>query len=338
MEEERIISLLVSFLGEYSKQCGEWYSFNCPRCAEEQMGMADDKYNLEVNVNLDERGCGGFHCWKCGDTDDMRGSLTKLFRLYAPQHIIDEFRTIITEYRETLKYTLFKDGNDDDIQPLIEEMYLPDGFKPIAGNEKEAKKAIEYLNYRGINEKVIADFNLGFIADFSKDNTLKNRVFIPSYDMFNNLTYWVGRDYTGKNKQKVKNPKWSKTEIVFNEGRINWYEPVTLVEGPFDHIATPNSIPLLGKTLTDEYVLYETLKRRLRSEIRIFLDDDAIKNTYTIYKTLEKDEVFKGRVEVVDTPDGYDPALLYQEYGYKGILDVLCSSHRLNEYDLNRIK
>lgn len=338
MEEERIISLLVSFLGEYSKQCGEWYSFNCPRCAEEQMGMADDKYNLEVNVNLDERGCGGFHCWKCGDTDDMRGSLTKLFRLYAPQHIIDEFRSIITEYRETLKYTLFKDGNDDDIQPLIEEMYLPDGFKPIAGNEKEAKKAIEYLNYRGINEKVIADFNLGFIADFSKDNTLKNRVFIPSYDMFNNLTYWVGRDYTGKNKQKVKNPKRSKTEIVFNEGRINWYEPVTLVEGPFDHIATPNSIPLLGKTLTDEYVLYETLKRRLRNEIRIFLDDDAIKNTYTIYKTLEKDETFKGRVEVVDTPDGYDPALLYQEYGYKGVLEVLCSSHRLNEYDLNRIK
>lgn len=338
MEEERIISLLVSFLGEYSKQCGEWYSFNCPRCAEEQMGMADDKYNLEVNVNLDERGCGGFHCWKCGDTDDMRGSLTKLFRLYAPQHIIDEFNSITKEYRETLKYTLFKDGNDEDIQPLIEEMYLPDGFKPITGNEKEAKKAIEYLNSRGINEKVISDFNLGFIADFSKDNTLKNRVFIPSYDMFNNLTYWVGRDYTGKNKQKVKNPKRSKTEIVFNEGRINWYEPVTLVEGPFDHIATPNSIPLLGKTLTDEYVLYETLKRRLRSEIRIFLDDDAIKNTYTIYKTLEKDEAFKGRVEVVDTPDGYDPALLYQEYGYKGVLDVLCSSHRLNEYDLNRIK
>lgn len=338
MEEERIISLLVSFLGDYSKQCGEWYSFNCPRCAEELMGAPDDKYNLEVNVNLDERGCGGFHCWKCGDTDDMRGTLTKLFRLYAPQHIIDEFNSITSEYHETLKYTLFKDGNDEDIQPLIEEMYLPDGYKPITGNEKEAKQAIEYLNSRGINEKVIADFNLGFIAEFSKVNSLKNRVYIPSYDMFNNLTYWVGRDYTGKNKQKVKNPQRSKTEIVFNEGRINWYEPVTLVEGPFDHIATPNSIPLLGKTLTDEYVLYETLKRRLRSEIKIFLDDDAVKNTYTIYKTLEKDEAFKGRVEVVDTPEGYDPALLYQEYGYKGVLDVLCSSHRLNEYDLNRIK
>ena len=338
MEEERIISLLVSFLGEYSKQCGEWYSFNCPRCAEEQMGTPDDKYNLEVNVNLDERGCGGFHCWKCGDTDDMRGTLTKLFRLYAPQHIIDEFNSITNEYRETLKYTLFKDGNEEDVQPIIEEMYLPDGFKPITGNEKEAKQAIEYLNSRGINEKVIADYNLGFIAENSKVNSLKNRVYIPSYDMFNNLTYWVGRDYTGRNKQKVKNPQRSKTEIVFNEGRINWYEPVTLVEGPFDHIATPNSIPLLGKTLTDEYVLYETLKRRLRSEIRIFLDDDAIKNTYNIYKTLEKDETFKGRVEVVDTPDGYDPALLYQEYGYSGVLEVLCSSHRLNEYDLNRIK
>ena len=44
--EEKILSLLISFLGEYSKQCGDWYSFNCPCCAEENFSTPDGKYNL----------------------------------------------------------------------------------------------------------------------------------------------------------------------------------------------------------------------------------------------------------------------------------------------------
>ena len=333
--EERIIDILVSFLGEYSKQCGEWYSFNCPRCAEEEMGRPDDKYNLEVNVDLSSNGCGGFHCWKCGDSDNMHGTLFRLFREYAPQSALDELNQIVKEYRESAKYELF--GNDDTIL-TPQTLYLPDEFRPIKGNEKDAKEAIEYLNGRGISEKVMYDFNMGFIGSNAKERSLRNRVFIPSYDMFDTLTYWVGRDYTGENKQKVKNPKTSKSEIVFNEGRINWYEPITIVEGPFDHIAVPNSIPLLGKTLTKDYSVFNALKKRSRNDINIFLDDDAQKDAYRIYKVLNNDEVLRGRINVIDTPEGYDPALLYQEYGYKGVLEVMCSAHTLDEYDVNNIR
>jgi DNA primase len=336
--EDRIIDILVSFLGDYSKQYGEWYSFNCPRCAEENLGIPDDKYNLEVNVDLSENGCGGFHCWKCGDSDDMHGTLFKLFRNYAPQNALDELRSIIDEYRESRKYEIFSDGSDEVVNLMPQPLYLPDDFKPISGNEKEASDAIDYLQFRGVDETVIKDFNIGFIGKASNDKLMRERVVIPSYDMFDTLTYWVARDYTGKSKQKVKNPKRQKTEVVFNEGRVNWYQPITLVEGPFDHIAVPNSIPLLGKSLNEDYAVFSSLKKRSRSDINIFLDDDAKKNAYRLYKMLNNDETFRDRVYIIDTPDGYDPALLYQEYGYKGVLDVMCSKHKLNEYDLNEIK
>ena len=334
--EERIIDILVSFLGDYSKQCGEWYSFNCPRCAEDELGVPDNKYNLEVNVDLSSNGCGGFHCWKCSESDNMHGTLLHLFREYAPQSALDELNQIIKEYRESSEYTLFKDDNEFVSAP--QTLYLPDEFRPIRGNENAAKKAIEYLNGRGISLNTAYDFNIGFIGSDAKERSLRERVVIPSYDMFDTLTYWVGRDYSGKSKQKVKNPKTSKSEIVFNEGRINWYQPITIVEGPFDHISVPNSIPLLGKTLTKDYSVFNVLKKRSRSEINIFLDDDAQKDAYRIYKVLNSDEVLKGRINIIDTPDGYDPALLYQEYGYKGVLEVMCSAHPLSEYDTNNLR
>ena len=99
--EESVKDLAVSFLGEYSKQCGEWYSFNCPCCAEENFGVPDDKYNLEVKFDLGVNGCGGFHCWKCGDTNGMKGTLVQLFKRYAPPNIFSEFKQIVKDYRDS---------------------------------------------------------------------------------------------------------------------------------------------------------------------------------------------------------------------------------------------
>lgn len=331
--EEDIIDLLVSFLGDYSKKCGEWYSFNCPCCADENGGFPDNKYNMEVNINLDVKGCGGFHCWKCGDINGTKGTLVKLFKKYAPHDTYTEFKRSVSDYRSSQKYELFSDKSDllnefDDTNDIS----LPQGFRPINKNEKPSQEAYEYLRSRGITDKIIKGYNIGYINN-STNYSLQKRVYIPSYDEFDNLTYWVGRDYTNKNKQKTKNPKISKTKIIFNEGKINWYEPVTLVEGPFDHIVTPNSIPLLGKTLNEDYALYNTIMLKAHSEIRIFLDDDATKDAYKIYKLLNTQHL-RDRIRLVETPEGYDPSLIFQEYGYKGILELLCSSVQISEYEL----
>lgn len=334
--EEKVITLLVSFLGEYSKQCGDWYSFNCPCCAEENFGTPDEKYNLEVKVDMLVKGCGGYHCWKCGDSNGTKGTLIKLFKMYAPLDIISEFREIVNDYRQAKKFELSTNMTDLDEFVGFEELILPSDIKILSKNDTDATQAYEYLYGRGITDEIIYRFKIGYIRD-SKDYSLRNRVYIPSYDSFNNLTYWVGRDYTGKNKQKMKNAKVPKHSIVFNEGRINWYEPITLVEGPFDHIVVPNSIPLLGKTINNESAVLSAIENRSRSEINIFLDDDAIVDAYKIYKFLSNKPKLKGRINIIKTPDGYDPSLIFQEYGPKGIIEMLCSSEKLSEYEVTMI-
>ena len=334
--EDNVITLLSSFLGDYDKQCGEWYSFNCPCCAEENFGKPDDKYNLEVKVDLRSKGCGGYHCWKCGESNGTKGRLINLFKKYAPQDIINEFKEVYNDFRQSKKYELSFGDNDVDEFSEIEELVLPKGFKPLTVEDKAGKHAYEYMLSRGIDDKVIKRYNIGYIS-YNEDYSLRNRVVIPSYDSFNNLTYWVGRDYTGNNKQKVKNAKVPKHTIVFNEGKVNWYEPINLVEGPFDHIAVPNSIPLLGKTINNESAVTNALIKRSKSEINIFLDDDAINDAYRIYKFLNNKPELRGRINIVETPDGYDPSLLYQEYGYKGIIETICCAKKISEYELTLI-
>ena len=52
--------------------------------------------------------------------------------------------------------------------------------------------------------------------------------------------------YTEKGKASY-NPEAQKEIIIFNEHLIDWNEPIYIVEGAFDSIFIPNSIPMLGK-------------------------------------------------------------------------------------------
>ena len=334
--EESIINLLSSFLGVYGKHSGEWYSFNCPECAEEKGVKADNKYNLEVMINPAIKGCGGYHCWRCGDTNGTKGTLVKLFKKYASRQVIDEFKQIISDYREAKKYELF-DGSGV-IQDEFEEeneLFLPDGFKPIRDNDPYANEAIAYLKKRGIDSTIIKQYNIGYIGNNKQVHfSLRNRIVIPSYDTFDGLNYWVGRDYTGKNKKlRYKNATAEKTKFIFNEGKINWYEPITLVEGPFDHIVVPNSIPLLGKSLDKDYLLYSELLSKAMDKVYIWLDSDALYNAKKIYKILGN-TILKDRLRIIETPEGYDPSLIFEKYGKKGIIAFMTRNRRLNDYEL----
>lgn len=326
--DERIISILDSFLGEYEKSSNGWYSYNCPYCADMNGGEPDNKYNLEIYIDPNSRGCGGYHCWKCGDTNGTKGKLSDLIRKHSNSSTYETFVKEIKEYRKTRLYELgdgselAKEFDDDDL------VSLPLGCKQI----NKGSEAYKYLKGRGITDFIINEYGLLQLDSSGKNKQYRNRIVIPSYDRYDVLNYWVGRDYTGTSNRKVINAKTSKTDIIFNESKINWYEPITLVEGPFDHIVTPNSIPLLGKSLNEEYALYDALFERSKSDIRIFLDDDAIKNAYKIYRLLNKGKL-EGRVYVVDTPNGYDPSLIFQEYGKDGILNALCSARRINEFE-----
>jgi len=327
---DKILTLLESFLGEWGKSSGGWHSFNCPCCAEEDMVERDGKYNLEVMVDPESSGGGGYHCWKCGDYNGMKGRLINLFKKYAPYETTAEFVRTVRDYRDSKKYELNFSTPDDEIES-DGEMTLPDGFRPVTPDDKDA---YGYLIGRGLNDRIISRHRIGFVGADTKDRNMAHRIVFPSYDMYGALNYWTARDYTGKNKQKSKNPKQSKHDIVFNEYLINWYEPVTLVEGPFDHVVTPNSIPLLGKVMKNDSAVYKALTERCRSTVRIFLDDDARRDAVAIYKMLSCGGM-SDRLYIVDTAScGHDASDIYRDSGPYGIISTLCSAHEIKEYEL----
>ena len=161
-------------------------------------------------------------------------------------------------------------------------------------------------------------------------------VIIPSYDAFGNLTYYAGRDFTGKDKWNKKNPDIPKTDVVFNEELINWYEPVTLCEGPFDHLVVPNSIPLLGKSLDETYLIYKTLMNKAKYLVNIMLDSDAVATAHKNYNILNTGTL-RDRIRIIYCPEGYDPSDVYKHFGRKGILKLLASARKLDDYTLTKL-
>jgi hypothetical protein len=148
------------------------------------------------------------------------------------------------------------------------------------------------------------------------------------------LNYWVGRDFSNWDKKmKYMNPKVDKKEIIFNEEKVCWDADINLVEGPFDHIVVPNSIPLLGKALKDDDKLFYTLRDRANANINIFLDADAFDDVKRIYKILNHGKLF-GKIRYIPLNSDDDPSLIYQKYGKKGIIKSLQNAISFKENEI----
>lgn len=326
---DNIKSIVDNVLGspkrDYSGS-GGWYEYNCPCCTDEK-GHVDNKYNFAVQISED--GLWG-HCWRCG----YHGKLSRVIKTYGTPIDVSDYKDELTAIRESRFFTLSGSANDS-IDDLFadNDLELPKGFKLIDKRDRNCIEAIQYLSGRGVDFDLITKFNIGYIPNYK--GKYSNRIVIPSYDTYGDLNYWVARDYTGEARTKIYNPNVDKKRIMFNEYLINWYEPITIVEGPFDHIVVPNSIPLLGKTLDEECEVYKQLVNKAHSNINILLDDDAISDAHKMYKFLRN--AFNDRVRVIECPDGYDASDYYRDYGPKGILSLMRQARKLDDYELSVI-
>lgn len=331
---ERIYNLLVSFLGEskngYDSQTYQ-YQFDCPCCAEEKGVPSDGKKNLEVNLKM-----GKYHCWACGDTNGTKGNITKLIRDYGNPSILREYREQIEQLKRSKLYSLdcFKEND----LPILEDSYikLPKSYKHIVIDKLNNKKLKDYLAERHIDQKLIDQYNIGFTDNSEPEAVLRNRIIIPSYDAFGELNFWTGRDFT-KNPKRLKyyNVKTDKKNIIFNEKNINWNGDIFLVEGPLDKLSCPpNTISLLGKSLSKNSLLFHTLYNiKNNGKIIIFLDGDAKNDVKKIYKTLNYGRL-KGKIWYVPINEDLDPSDLYCKYGKAGMIKLLRMIRQFNEIEL----
>ncbi len=292
VEYDQIIEILEDILGEPRKHndYNGQISFDCPVCSHEIKGLdhGDGKGNLEVNYHL-----GIYRCWACSDTHNTHGILKWLIQSYGtPKHL-----------------KLFEILWPDEVKErerIYESVKLPQDFILFSSASEGLKKthyyreAKNYLDKRNVTDDLIKRFNIGFCYQ----GEYKFRIIIPSYDDNYRLNYFIGRSYLSNPVLKYKNPQAKKDEIIWNEHLIDWNKPVYIVEGAFDSIFLPNSIPMLGKVMSEKLFALLYMKAK---EIVVICDGDAWENTQKIYWKLNGGKLF-GKIWAVKLPIDKDIA------------------------------
>ena len=331
-EIEKLYNILVTILGESKSGFDDSsleYEFPCPHCVEKYGNGEVRKYNLSISLSKQL-----MNCWKCSsEGDDMHGSIVKLIKKYGTPELLQEYKDTIRSIRESELYKLHFSQNDFNIDTSVverDDLKFPESFKRFDKKDWKCKKALQYLNERGIDWDIIDKYRLGYTS-FQEDNKKSSyRIIIPSYDSFGELNYWVGRNYLPVDRVKYDNPKVEKKDIIFNEELVQWDADITLVEGPFDHLVVPNSIPLLGKALNQGYKLYWDLISKANANVSIFLDADAKGTAYELYKLLNHGRLY-GKIRYVPVEGDEDPSSLYQSGGYREIAYHIRHSEKINE-------
>lgn len=326
---KRQYNILVSFLGESKQGCYqngvEQYQFCCPCCADENGGKIDGKYNLEINF-----GIGKYHCWKC----DIKGNLYRLIKRYAGSEIANEY---LEDVKLVLSTNLYRLQDYEELTKTIvsEEIKLPKTFTKITDYKKLPIKLQKFLSNRKLTQDIIDKYNIGYTKWDGEDIITRSRLIIPSYDKNGNLNYWVGRDFTGYERQKYLNVKSDRSKIIFNENMIEWDGDIILVEGIIDSILLPNCIPLMGKILLKDSLLYEKLTKKANGNIYICLDNDTtIDETKKIYKLLNNGRL-KNKIKYVVLDKYKDFGEIYENEGRLGIINTLIQSQQFTEFELN---
>lgn len=283
------------------------FEFNCPSnyCKNDV-----DKFNLGYNSEMNI-----FHCWKC----KYKGFVKKLIDDFGNE---DEKEKIKLIFPKNIKVNNFKQV-DDDVKVINEniECELPEGFRPLSKkyNSKYFYMAIKYLTNRKVDYEKIVKYNIGY----TEDGPRKFRIIIPSYNFQGKINYYEARSYISTNKPSYLKPDYpDKQDIIFNLKNINFNLPVYLVEGVFDMLPLINSIPLLGKNISD--ILIKKLVEN-NSKVIICLDEDARKDAYDLYFRLESLGLDVYQVDVID-----DIAKYYELNGREELIKLLRTAKKID--------
>ena len=275
-------------------------SYFCPFCSHY-------KRKLQVNLHTQK-----WHCWVCNSKGQTLKSLLK--KSNAPAQSYSKIKEIYGDVTTKREY------NSKDL------VGLPEHYKPlwISQNTPDYKNALHYaLNTRKLTPMDILRYQVGYC----EQGPYAGMLIVPSFNKLNMINYYVGRSYYNATIAH-KNPPVSKDIIGF-ESQINWKEPITIVEGVYDAIATKrNAIPLFGK------IILRTLRNKILTEgverLYLALDKDAFKDS------IKEVEYFLNNnidVRLVQLP-GKDPS----EAGYRTMMEAMDKAKKMDFFDLVKYK
>jgi hypothetical protein len=262
---------LMNMLGEPEHISSNEMAFWCPKC-----NPPHHKPKLFVNRHTFKS-----HCFVCGfkayDLESLAYKLKKSLKYEkgCTTNIVDELHKVLLNQKEN-------QGN--------KSIRLPNGLLPICNEATFIGK--QYLIKRGLSEEDMWKWRLMYGVESDFKFNMRGRIVFPSFDENGELNYLVGRaTWQPKDKDAFfmsyrQPPNLKKYDIIFNELDIDWNRPVVLVEGVFDAIGLPNSIPLLGKSLEPHWKLFQKLIEN-KCDIILMLDGDAYDEQFRIAANLK---------------------------------------------------
>jgi len=282
------------------------YEFNCPSntCKHDR-----GKYNLNFSPELNI-----FRCWKC----NYKGFVHRVFEDYGTEDDYVRIQELVPSDK------LKKYKNQEKQKQQFDEYItceLPEGYRILTKkwNSKYYYKALEYLRSRGIDDKLIKKYEIGY----TESGPRKFRIIIPSYNKNGDINYYEARSYLPWIKPNYYKPdEPSKSAVIFNALNINFDLPVYIVEGPFDMLPLYNCLPLLGKEMPD--IILEKLVKH-KTKIILCLDEDALKDSIDMYNKLVECGLDVYFVEIKD-----DIAKFYEKNGKEGLIELLKTHRKLD--------
>ena len=248
-KQAQIKLLLDQHLGVGTEHKKGEVSYYCPFC---------NHYKKKLQVNLSSM---KWHCW----IDNSKGNnlISLLKKSKANQTIIEQVSDL-TDYIPKKQQEV-----EDDRRVSLPQDYIP--LWKGNPNSPHFKNAMWYLlEKRKLTKHDIIKYQIGYC----EEGEYTGMIIVPSYDENGVLNYFVGRSFYENSSIKHKNPDISKDVIGF-ESNIDWTQPITIVEGAFDAIATKrNVIPLFGKKLMSK-LKQKILEQKVKT-LYIGLDRDAL--------------------------------------------------------------
>jgi len=262
----------------------------CPVCVESK-GHFYTKRKLAIRTDNFVT-----HCWVCGYKSR---NLANLIRKHHPGYFKEYVERFIGSTH------LKPEGNQ-----IEEHLHLPSSFKLLAIQDMsnlslEAAASLNYLSGRFGEELRQSQNDKLWYWKFgisTEDNAFANRVIMPSFDVDGNVNYFTGRTILSHIHPKYLNPNVFREDIVFNEINVDWSEPLTIVEGPFDLIkCNTNATCLLGSELTTEYKLFLMIIKH-KTPVILALDSDAKEKALKIAQLLFEYDI---SVSILDIPSNF---------------------------------
>ena len=268
--KDKIIS---DVLGE-SYQSGSEHLFYCPYCKHHKK-----KFSVNVDKNV-------YKCWVC-DTNGR--NLRRIVRRFGSHTQLAEWDRLTQKVNINDFYHIFEEVLQEPEQ-IVE---LPKALISLANKDLpfSALKALKYLKKRGVTQKDIVRWKIGYCSS----GQYENQIIIPSFRGDGYANYFVARTYS-KHWKRYLNPPAS-NNVIFNELYIDWGSDLCIVEGAFDAIVAGNAVPLLGSSLRETSKLVQQIVKN-DTPIYLALDPDAKSKEQKIAKMFMQYDIELYKVDI----------------------------------------